>query len=62
MNNKIFSNIHSASYYFKSVSYNYVAYLIHERDSNTYIVCNQDLYEEYSQDEDMNVALIRMSY
>ena len=61
MQNKIFSNIHSAKYYFKNISYNYVAFLIHEIDSDTYIVCNQDLYDEYIGDKDMSICLLHMS-
>jgi hypothetical protein len=61
LKNKLFSNRHSASYYFHKVSRNYVAYLIHETNSDVYMVINQDLYDEYSKNEDMNIDLLHMS-
>ena len=60
--NRIFSNRHSASYHFHIVSRNYVAFLVHEKDSDTYMVLNQDLYDEYSKNEDMDIDLLHMSY
>ena len=62
MKNKIFSNRHSASYYFKKISYNFVAFLIHQPDSDVYIVCNQDTYDSYMNECELKYDLLRMSY
>lgn len=62
MKNKIFDNITEASKYFHKISRNWVAFFIHEKDSDAYMVLNQDKYDEYSNDPDMNIDLLHMSY
>jgi len=60
MKNKIFNNKFAATYYFNSVSRNYVAFLIQETSAGVYMVLNQDKYDYYSKEHD--IELIRMSY
>jgi len=58
MKNKSFKTLYFAQAYYNQVNYNYVAYLIHNRESGMYEVINQDLWEHYTEEFDLDMELI----
>ena len=61
MQNKSFRTLYFAQAYFKAVTQTYVAYLIHNRESDMYEVINQDLYDHYDAEFDLDMELIDFS-
>ena len=58
MKNKSFKTLYLAQAYYNQVSHNYVAFLIHNREDDTYEVVNQDLYDHYDAEFDIDMELI----
>ena len=58
MKNKTFTHYENAMYYFTKVSQNYVAFFIYNKEDEVYEVIDQDLYDDYSGDFDLDMRLI----
>ena len=58
MINKSFKLKFHARLYFFEVSQNYVAYFIYNREDDTYEVINQDRYDHYTNDFDLDMELL----
>lgn len=58
MRNKSFETLYLARHYYRQVSHNYVAFLIHNRESDMYEVICQDLYDHYAFEFDLDMELI----
>ena len=58
MQNKSFRTLYFAQAYFNKVSQTYVAYLIHNRENDVYEVINQDLYDHYDAEFDLDMEVI----
>ena len=58
MKNKSFNTLYFAQAYYNQVTQTYVAYLIHNRESDMYEVINQDLYEHYDAEFDLDMEVI----
>jgi len=61
MKNKNFTSLNKAFTYFDMVKLNFVAFLIHNREDDTYEVINQDLYDHYTEEFDLDMELIELS-
>lgn len=58
MQNKSFTYLSSAKFYFNKVSQNYVAYLIYNKENDMYEVINQDRYDHYDGEFDLDMDVI----
>lgn len=58
MKNKTFLFYKNAALYFNTVSQNYVAYFIYNREDETYEVINQDRYDHYTNEFDLDMELL----
>ena len=58
MRNKSFETLYLARQYYREVSHNYVAFLIHNREEECYEVICQDLYDHYAFEFDLDMELI----
>lgn len=58
MKNKSFKTLYFARAYYNQVTHNYVAFLIHNRESDMYEVTNQDLYDHYDAEFDLDMELL----
>ncbi len=61
MKNKNFTSLNKAFTYFDMVKLNFVAFLIHNREDDVYEVINQDLYDHYLEEFDLDMELIELS-
>ena len=61
MKNKNFTSLNKAFTYFDMVKLNFVAFLIHNREDDVYEVINQDLYDHYLDEFDLDMELIELS-
>lgn len=61
MKNKIFNNLWFAQCYYTQVSQNYVAFLIYNNEDEMYEVINQDLYDHYTNEFDLDMRVIDFS-
>ena len=61
MKNKNFTSLNKAFIYFDMVKLNFVAFLIHNREDDVYEVINQDLYDHYLDEFDLDMELIELS-
>ena len=62
MKNKTFTYFANAKFYFSKVSQNYVAFFIYNKEEEVYEVIDQDLYDEYDGDFDLDMRLIDFSH
>ena len=58
MKNKTFNTIDAAYKYYDVVSQNYVAFLILNREDECYEVINQDLYDHYTFEFDLDMVIM----
>ena len=58
MKNKSFLFYKNASLYFNTVSHNYVAFFIHNKEDECYEVIDQDRYDDYDGDFDLDMRVI----
>jgi hypothetical protein len=58
MKNKTFSFYKNAALYFNTVSYNYVAFFIHNKEDECYEVIDQDMFDHYQNEFDLDMELI----
>lgn len=58
MKNKSFETLYLARHYYRQVSHNYVAFLIHNKEDECYEVIDQDLYDHYAFEFDLDMELI----
>ena len=58
MKNKSFLFYKNASLYFNTVSQNYVAFFIHNKEEECYEVIDQDTYDHYAFEFDLDMELI----
>jgi len=58
MKNKSFNTLESAYKYYDVVSQNYVAFLILNREEDKYEVINQDLYDHYAFEFDLDMVIM----
>ena len=61
MKNKNFTSLNKAFTYFDMIKLNFVAFLIHNREEDVYEVINQDLYDHYTEEFDLDMELIELS-
>jgi len=61
MKNKNFTSLNKAFTYFDMIKLNFVAFLIHNREEDIYEVINQDLYDHYTEEFDLDMELIELS-
>ncbi len=61
MKNKNFTSLNKAFTYFDMVKLNFVAFLIHNREEYRYEVINQDLYDHYVDEFNLDMELIELS-
>ena len=52
----------NAKFYFNKVSQNYVAYFIHNLEDEVYEVIDQDRYDDYDGDFDLDMRVIDFSH
>ena len=62
MQNKTFTYYSNAKFYFNKVSQNYVAYFIYNLEDEVYEVIDQDRYDDYDGDFDLDMRLIEFSH
>ena len=60
MKNKTFLSQAKARQYFNRISETYVCFFIHNREDDVYEVVNQDLFDHYDQEFDLDYELIDM--
>ena len=58
MKNKTFLFYKNAALYFNIVSQNYVAFFIHNKEEECYEVINQDLYDYYDGEFDLDMEVL----
>ena len=58
MKNKSFKTLSSAQSYFNRMQDTHVCFLIHNREEGTYEVIDQDLYDHYVQEFDLDMDVI----
>ena len=61
MNNKTFPSLNKAFRYFDLIKSNWVAFLIHNREDDTYEVINQDTYDYYLEMYLLDMEIIELS-
>jgi len=62
MQNTTLTYYWNATFYFNKLSKNYVAYSIHILEDDVYEVIDQDLYDDYDGDFDLDMRLIDFSH
>ena len=60
MNNKTFNTLAYARRYFNRINQTYVCFLIHNREDDLYEVINQDTFDHYDQEFNLDYELIDM--
>lgn len=60
MNNKSFKTLAAAYRYFHFVNQTYVCFLIQNKEDDTYEVIDQELYDHYQNEFDLDMSLIDM--
>lgn len=58
MKNKSFNTLFFAECYYRQVTHNYVAFLIYNNEEEEYEVINQDLYDHYTEEYDLDMRVI----
>ena len=58
MRNKTFSGLRQAYKHFFSLPEDTIAYLLHNREENTYEVVNQELYDHYQNEFCLDMELL----
>ena len=61
MKNKNFTSLNKAFTYFDMIKLNWVAFLIHNREDDTYEVINQDRYDYYLDMYLLDMEIIELS-
>ena len=61
MKNKSFNTLWFAKCYYNQVSQNYVAFLIYNNEEEVYEVINQDLYDHYDAECELDMRLINFT-